>query len=151
MITLTNGWVQWDGQIGTFHGVIDGVSYGTHTGHILTPEAFEAVATITLSEDEKALLRGERDNAVENPANPNPIDIDTVDFINRFTQEEMAAILTAAHSIIQVEVLVFRLQNTTKIDLRNQNVIEAVEALAVAGLLTESRKKEVLGLLISSV
>jgi hypothetical protein len=151
MIILPNGWVQWDAQVGTYSGVVDGVRHGTHFGHILTPEAFEALASLSLAADDKAALVAERDAAIDDPVYPNPIVQDKMDFIARFTQTEMGAVLAAAKSNIGVEVLVFRLQNAQKIDLRSQVVATAIRALQDASILTPDRVNEVLGLRVSTV
>lgn len=151
MITMSNGWVQWDHIIGTYTGVVNGVLYGTYTGSIITPEAFEETSGIIFTDEEKSTLIAERDTAVEIPGNVNPLIMETPDFLNKLTQDEMIAILSASKMYIQIELLIFKLQNAIKIDLRNKKLIEGIMALQASGLLTENRAKEILGMKISSV
>ena len=140
MITLENGWVQWDSVIGSYRGIINDVIYGLSTGHLLTPEAFEIEASISLSSEDKINLRNERDSIVD-IQNNNPLRMKTIDFINRFTQDEMQSIFLARQNSPQIELLLFKLQNIQEIDLRSKNMIDAVTALKNANLITEERRQ----------
>jgi hypothetical protein len=59
-IKLENGWVQWDGQIGTYRAEINGTIYGTHTGHLTTVEELQAAIPVELTEAEQLELIAEK-------------------------------------------------------------------------------------------
>lgn len=65
-------------------------------------------------------------------------------FLNRFTNEELVTILSVAKQNALVEVFVKKLDASEFVDLSYPPTIEGINALASAGLLTESRANEVL-------
>lgn len=72
-------------------------------------------------------------------------------FINRFTEAEMQAILTAAKASVAVDAWLFRFDNITPepdgtaIDLGEPGVIYGISQLEAAGLLASGRGVEILG------
>lgn len=71
-------------------------------------------------------------------------------FINRFTDTEMRAILTAAKASVDVDAWLFRFDNITPasdgtaIDLGEPGVIDGISQLEAAGLLAAGRGAEIL-------
>lgn len=68
------------------------------------------------------------------------------EFIDRFTQTEVLAILTQAKTDVQIEMWLFRFNNVTdlidSIDLRTVSGLNLLEA---KGILTEQRVEEICG------
>ena len=67
-----------------------------------------------------------------------------LEFMNRFTLEELAAIYTAAKANVLVEVWMDKLKLASEVDLSDPATIAGVQSLAAQGLLTEARAQEVL-------
>lgn len=70
--------------------------------------------------------------------------ITKLEFMNRFTMDELAGIYTAAKTEVMIEVFLDKLKLSTEIDLSDANTIAGVNSLAAAGLLTADRAKEIL-------
>jgi hypothetical protein len=68
----------------------------------------------------------------------------TLAFMELFTDAELVGILTAAKQSPQVELFVMKMNQAEFIDLSYPSTIAGINALASAGLLTESRANEVL-------
>lgn len=73
-----------------------------------------------------------------------------LEYMNRFTDLELAAIYTAAKSIVAVEVWLAKFNATTPdpdgtaVDLSDPRTIAGVQALEAAGLLEAGRAAEIL-------
>jgi len=65
-------------------------------------------------------------------------------FMERFTDEELAAIYTAAKQSVQIEVWVDKLKLAEYVDVTDPQTIAGLQALAASGLLTEARVQEIL-------
>lgn len=65
-------------------------------------------------------------------------------FLNRFTNEELAAVYTAAKTNVLVEVFLDKLKLAQEINLDDPQTVGGLQALAAAGLLSEARVQEVL-------
>lgn len=65
-------------------------------------------------------------------------------YMNRFTDAELAAIYTAAKSVVQVEVWLEKFKLAEFIDLTDQRTIAGVQSLEAAGLLAAGRAAEIL-------
>jgi hypothetical protein len=61
MIKLTNGWVQWDNQIGTFRAELEGVLYGVFTGDIETVSDLKDRTGIELTIEQENDLLAEKE------------------------------------------------------------------------------------------
>ena len=82
---------------------------------------------------------------VAQPTPPAPSRILTkLAWVDRFTDEEMAAIYTAAKVNIQVEVWLEKFKISQEVDLDDQRLIAGVQGLEAAGLLAEGRAAEIL-------
>jgi hypothetical protein len=75
-------------------------------------------------------------------------------FINRFTTEEVTAILAAEKTVSAIEVWLFKFNNLTPdsdgtaIDTSEPSVIAGVHAFEAAGLLSPGRADEILGSIV---
>ncbi|MDO9711039.1 hypothetical protein [Paracraurococcus lichenis] len=69
-----------------------------------------------------------------------------LEFMNRLSTEESAAIATAAQSNASVLVWLLKLSAATYVDLTDQQTIEGVNAIKAAGLLTADRAAELLAI-----
>jgi hypothetical protein len=77
---------------------------------------------------------------------PQPRLISPYDFRQRFTSDEMTAILNAAYSgDTTVRKLLLKLQTTDSIDLDNSEVIGGCQYLVSQNVITEERKEVILG------
>lgn len=65
-------------------------------------------------------------------------------FIDRFTDAELLAIRTAAKTVPEVELWLWRFERAEDIDLSDQRTISGVQGLETAGLLAEGRAAEIL-------
>ena len=65
-------------------------------------------------------------------------------YMNRFTDAELAAIYTAAKSVVQVEVWLEKFKLAEFIDLTDQRTIDGLNSLEAAGLLAAGRAAEIL-------
>jgi hypothetical protein len=65
-------------------------------------------------------------------------------FRNRFTQQEKAAIYTAAQSNVSLQVFMDDLNAATYIDVERPDTIQAINTLETAGLLAAGRAAEIL-------
>lgn len=67
-----------------------------------------------------------------------------IEFMARFTDNELAAIYTAAKSDVEVEVWLDRFRAAERLDLRADRLIAWVNQLVVKGLITSTRVAEIL-------
>jgi hypothetical protein len=67
-----------------------------------------------------------------------------LEYMNRFTDVELAAIYTAAKSNVQVEVWLDKFKLAEEINLDDPSTIAGVQALEAAGLLAKGRSTEIL-------
>ena len=59
------------------------------------------------------------------------------EFLELFTDDELAGILIAAKSVIEIELFLTKLQLADSVDLDYQPAINAINGMAAAGLLTQ--------------
>lgn len=71
--------------------------------------------------------------------------ISKIDFLRRFTNAELAGILTAAKSSAAVEVYVKKLDTATEVHLDHPDTTGGINALEAAGLLAAGRAAQILG------
>jgi hypothetical protein len=67
-----------------------------------------------------------------------------LEYMNRFTDAELAGIYTAAKSVIQIEVWLDKFKLAEEINLDDSATIAGVQALEAAGLLATGRAAEIL-------
>ncbi|MCX7788997.1 MAG: hypothetical protein N2378_00010 [Chloroflexaceae bacterium] len=65
-------------------------------------------------------------------------------FLNRFTNEELAAVYTAAKTNVLIEVFMDKLKLAQEVNLDDPQTVGGLQSLAAAGLLSEARAQEVL-------
>jgi hypothetical protein len=76
-----------------------------------------------------------------------PVRISTIsklDYMDRFTNAELAGIYTAAKQSIQVEVWLEKFKLATHIDLDDPRTISGVHSLEAAGLIGQGRAEDIL-------
>lgn len=72
-----------------------------------------------------------------------------LDYMNRFTDEELAAIFTAAKTNVLVEIWLAKFNATTpeadgtSIDLTDARLLQGLDALEAAGILSAGRAQEI--------
>lgn len=91
-----------------------------------------------------ATLKSEQDGQVASAIASASKVVTKLDFMNRFTMEELAGIYTIAKSEVLIEVFLDKLKLAEHLDLANPNTVAGVHALATSGLLTEARAGEIL-------
>lgn len=65
-------------------------------------------------------------------------------YMNRFTDEELAGIYAAAKSVVQVEIWLEKFKLASEIDLDDQRTVAGVQALEASGLIAAGRAAEIL-------
>lgn len=81
------------------------------------------------------------------PPTPTPVvkrTLTRLEYMDRFTDAELAGIYTAAKSVVQVEVWLEKFKLAEFIDLTDQRTIAGVQSLEAAGLLAAGRAAEIL-------
>lgn len=73
-----------------------------------------------------------------------PVTISKIGFMNRFTNTELATILTVAKTNVGVEVFVKKLDLADTVTINGPDAIEGVNALESGGLLAIGRAAEIL-------
>ena len=68
----------------------------------------------------------------------------SLEYLDRFTEQEQVDIVTATNSNIQIKLFYDRLLAATFIDLEDHRTEAGIDALIAAGLLGESRKEELM-------
>lgn len=78
-------------------------------------------------------------------ATPTPTrTLSKLQYMNLFTDSELAAIYTAAKTVVQVEVWLDKFRVTSEVNLDDPRTISGVQALEAAGLLVTGRAAEIL-------
>jgi hypothetical protein len=76
-----------------------------------------------------------------------PVRISTIsklDYMDRFTDAELAGIYTAAKQFVQIEVWLEKFKLATHIDLDDPRTVSGVHSLEAAGLIGQGRAAEIL-------
>lgn len=71
-------------------------------------------------------------------------EVSRLDFMDRFTDAELAGVFTAAKSSVSVEVFIEKVKAASHIDLTDPRTISGVQALEVAELISPGRADEIL-------
>lgn len=82
--------------------------------------------------------------AAAEPAKPTPRPISKLAFMERFTDEELAAIYAAAKTDVRVEVWMDKLKLAGEVDLNDPRTKAGVRALEAFGLIGEGRAEQIL-------
>lgn len=72
-----------------------------------------------------------------------------LEYMNRFTDAELAAIYTAAKAVVEIEIWLEKFKATTEIDLSDPRTVSGVQALEGAGLIAAGRAQEILAATVS--
>ncbi|MDP1605651.1 MAG: hypothetical protein Q8L93_03250 [Rhodocyclaceae bacterium] len=78
-------------------------------------------------------------------AQATPVKLSRLEFMERLTDDELAAIYAAAKESVQIEVWLDRLKMVSEIDLGDTRTQSGVRALEAAGLLAAGRAGQILG------
>lgn len=70
--------------------------------------------------------------------------VSKLQFLNLFTVEETATILSAGDRLPTIRVYLFKLEQAQEIDLLEQNTIDGVNALELGGILATGRANQIL-------
>lgn len=92
-----------------------------------------------LQDEEEARRR-----ASASTAQPAPRPITKLAFMERFTDEELAAIYAAAKTDVRVEVWMDKLKLASEVDLADPRTQAGVQALEAMGLIAEGRAAQIL-------
>lgn len=86
----------------------------------------------------------EPEPVVETPQpEPAPRTITRLEYMNRFTDEELAGLWTAAKSVVQIEIWLEKFKLAEFISLDDPRTVEGLLALEGAGLLAPGRANEI--------
>lgn len=109
-------------------------------------EAGKVVDAYPGKTDEEVLAAiAEQQAAQEQSTEPSSSRVLTkLQFLNRFTNEELAAVYTAAKTNVLIEVFLDKLKLAQEISLDDPQTVGGLQALAAVGLLSEARVQEVL-------
>ena len=69
--------------------------------------------------------------------------ISKLDYMNRFTNDELVAIYTAAKSYVKIEVWIAKFSISQDIDLNNPLIIAGLQSLEAYGLIDNGRALEI--------
>lgn len=94
--------------------------------------------------DEEVLALIASEQAAQVEASPPQKVITKLQFLNRFTNEELAAVYTAAKTNVLIEVFMDKLKLAQEVNLDDPQTVGGLQSLAAAGLLSEARAQEVL-------
>ena len=82
--------------------------------------------------------------AADQPPKPAPRPISKLEFMERFTDEELAAIYAAAKTDVRVEIWVDKLKLAEFVDLTDPRIRNGIINLEAAGLIAKGRADEIL-------
>ncbi len=80
----------------------------------------------------------------EQVAPPPHTPLSKLEFMNRFTDAELATIYSAAKQSVAVEIWLEKFKLASEIDLSDQRTIDGINALEASGLLAAGRAAEIL-------
>jgi hypothetical protein len=95
-------------------------------------------------EEVMAIIEANRPTSAPTEAPKTTAPVSKLDFMNRFTMDELTGIYTAAKTIVPIEVFLDKLKMTTSVLLTDENTVSGINALVAAKLLTEARAAEIL-------
>jgi len=94
--------------------------------------------------DEEVLAEIAAQQQAAAPDKPVSRPISKLEFMERFTDEELAAIYAAAKTDVRVEVWMDKLKLASEVDLTDARTRAGVEALEALGLIAQGRAAEIL-------
>lgn len=137
-------WVQWDSDLRTFRGQVNGVTYGTRGSQFLTPAAWATAAGVSLDARQTAELEGERDNWIAGATDREPVVLAPVEFLRLMTEAEIQAVLTASDSSIAVRAWLYRFERAQTVNRVHADTVRGIAALHAAGLLSDATRSRIL-------
>jgi hypothetical protein len=83
------------------------------------------------------------------PDDPSPVapsirTLTKLEYMNRFTDDELAAIYTAAKAVVQVEIWLEKFKLAQEINLDDASTVSGLQAMEAAGLIGTGRAAEIL-------
>lgn len=82
--------------------------------------------------------------ASANPPPPRKIILTKLEYMNRFTDGELAAIYTAAKTVVSVEIWLEKFKLASEINLDDPATIAGLQAMETTGLLAAGRSTEII-------
>lgn len=70
-------------------------------------------------------------------------EITKLQYMERFTDQELQDIYTAAKTFVAIEVWLEKFKATTQVDLNDPRILAGLQALETAGLLASGRAQEI--------
>ncbi len=67
-----------------------------------------------------------------------------LEYMNRFTETELAAIYTAAKTVVSIEIWLEKFKLATEINLDDAEMVSGLQAMEAAGLISAGRAAEIL-------
>lgn len=130
----------WDYQQGSYcsEAVMGGL------GQFITPDEIAAASGVVLTADERAALQAQFDERPPMDAYSAACRMPRLSFIERFTAAETKLILAAAKVNVDIELYLWKMQQTQDVSLLDPTTIAGVNALEVAGLLAAGRATQIL-------
>lgn len=107
---------------------------GTHAAHLIPVSGYEVLG--------KKLVNGVWEDYT--PPTVRKAILTKLEYMDRFTDAELAGIYTAAKSSVQVEVWLEKFKLATDINIDDPRTIDGLQALEAAGLLAAGRAAEIL-------
>lgn len=132
--------IWWDYQLGSFcsDAVIGGL------GQFVTPDEIATASGVTLTPEDRAELQRQFDERPPMDAYTASLRISKVAFMDRFTDQELVAIYSAAKQSVAVEIWLDRFKLSEFIDLADGRTASGVHSLESAGLLGAGRAAQIL-------
>ncbi len=70
-------------------------------------------------------------------------EITKLEYMERFTDQELQDIYTAAKTFVAIEVWLEKFKATTQVDLNDPRILAGLQSLETAGLITQGRAQEI--------
>lgn len=103
MIPLPNGWLQWDYQIATFRGEIDGRIFGGFGGEFTTPQDLAAAAGVSVSPEGLAELTADREADIDSQSQQFNAEFDAL-LLRKPASVDAAALVQKVDAVAAEEV-----------------------------------------------
>ena len=108
------------------------------------PVKIEGEYRITTDDDGNVLVREiNPDRQIPDQPSRQPV-LSNLDYMERFTDAELAAIYTAAKTSVVVEVWLEKFKLATEVNLDDPRTVAGVQALEALGILAPGRAAEIL-------
>lgn len=145
MIQLANGWVQWDHDLKTYRGRVNGVIYGVRGGQFLRPTAWAAAAGVTLTAGQRNALEQERDEITLEDQRQSVMVLTRAEFLRLIPAAELVAILQAVDAPnYTVKMWMYRFEQQELIPRTAPATIAMVNALLAEGVISQATATKIL-------